>query len=92
MSLFPQCDVLFSVKEVCFAYFVAVYKLGAVKGICAVVVVVDEVTFGTCEFVVGAVLAQDCILSPSVWCESSVIVCEFGLFVFFREASLAHWV
>ena len=92
VSLFPQCDVFFSVKEVCFAYFVAGYKLGAAEGICAVVVIVDEVTFGTCEFVVGAVWAQDCVLSPSTWCESSVIVSEVGLFVFFCEEGFAHWV
>ena len=88
VSLFPQCDVLPSVKEVRFAYFVAVYKLGTAKNICAVVVIVDEVAFGTCEFVVGTVLAHDCVFSPSMWCESSVVVSKFGLFVFFVKKAL----
>ena len=54
----------------------------AAEGIGAVMVVVDEVAFGTGEFEVSAVLTKGCVFSSSVCREPCVVMGELCLGVF----------
>ena len=55
-------------------------------------IVVYEVTFGSGEFEVGAVLTKSGILSSSVRGKASIIVSEGGGFVCFGEKAFANGV
>ena len=56
MSLFSQIGIFCIAEEIFFAYFIAVLVSSAAEGVGAVMIVVDEVAFGSGEFEVGAVL------------------------------------
>ena len=56
MSLFSKMNVICPLKEMLFAYFVTVLMPSAAKSICAVMVIVYKVAFGSGEFEVGAIL------------------------------------
>ena len=92
MSLFAECNVLRGREEVFFAYAVTLFMASAAEGVGAVVVVVDEVAFGTGEFEVGAVLAEGCVLSSSVCSKASVVVSELGFGMFFGGEGFSHRV
>ena len=56
VSLFSKIGILCITEEVFFAYFIAVLMSSAAEGIGAVMIVVDEIAFGSGKFEVGAVL------------------------------------
>ena len=56
VSLLAKCNVLRRCKEMFFTYAIAFFMTGAAEGVGAVMIVVDEVAFGSGEFEVGAVL------------------------------------
>ena len=75
-----------------FTDVVAYFMTCTAKCISAVMVVVDEVSFGTSEFEVCAVLAEGCIFSSSMRSKASVIVGELCFDMFFRRESFANGV
>ena len=56
VSLFSKIGILCITEEVFFTYFIAVLMPSAAEGIGAVMIVVDEIAFGSGKFEVGAVL------------------------------------
>ena len=55
-------------------------------------IVIDEVAFGSSEFKVSAVLAQNGKFPSAVWSKASVIICKGSLLMLFRKKSLANWI
>ena len=55
-------------------------------------IVIDEVAFGSSEFKVSAVSAQNGKLPSAVRSKASVIVSKGSLLMFFCKKSLADWI
>ncbi len=79
MPLFSKVGIFSIVEEILFAYFITVLVFSAAEGIGAVVIVVDEIAFGSGKFKVGAVLTQDGKFPSAICSKASVIVCKGGL-------------
>ena len=56
VPLFSKIGILCIAEEVFFTYFITVLMSSAAEGIGAVMIVVDEIAFGSGKFEVGAVL------------------------------------
>ena len=75
-----------------FTYVVAHLMACTAKCISTVMIVVDEVSFGTGEFEVCAVLTEGCIFSSSMCCKSCIIVGKMCSDMFFGVKSFTYGV
>ena len=91
VTLFTHVHV-FGFKELSFAYFITFFERCTTEGICAIVIVIDKIALGACEFEVGTILTHYSELSSSVRRKASVIISKCGDLVPFREIRLPHGV
>ena len=90
MPLFPKIDIFCITKEIFLTYFVTVCMSSTTKSIGAIMIVIDEVAFGSGKFKVSAVLAQNGKFSSAIWSKASVIICKSSLLMFFLQKRLCQ--